>query len=264
MPDTTADDERRCPGRGCEATLRRDEFLCRPCVGAAVRAIRRLPDLLAELETTIALQGRGGSGTGHAVPGSRIPINLNALAKRNHEQILVAFACELGYQPETFDMTGIVAAVTADPTRLRTRIDGPEFARSIHAAAGEWRNAIDPGSELVFAGRCTVCLAALRTTRDSLTTRCRICGTEYDTAVLLAHVDERVHDAVLPVGEVRDVIAKRVGLRVAAATVRKWRQRMKLSTWCLVEDRTEVCRVGDYLELARSLHPGPSDREATP
>jgi hypothetical protein len=263
VPEST-EDERRCPGRGCDAALRRDEFLCRPCVRAAVRALDRLPALLAELETTIARQSRGAGSSGHAAPGSRLPINLTALAKRNHEQIIVAFACELGYQPTTFDLPGVVTAVTEDPTKLRTRLDGPEFARAIHTAASEWRNVVDPGSEMVFAGRCTVCLAALRTTRDSLTTRCRSCGTEYDTTVLLAHVDQRVHDAVLPVGEVRDVVAKRVGLRVAAATVRKWRQRMKLSTWCLVEDRTEVCRVGDYLDLAKALHPSPTDQDATP
>ncbi len=253
---TTHDDEPRlCPGRGCDSALRQDEFLCRACVRAAVRLLGKLPGLLGELETTIARQDRAGSRGAIASGGeSRLPINLTALAKRNHEHILIAFACELGYQPETFDLPGVVAAVTAEPTKLRTRIDGPGFARAIHRAAGDWRHSIDPGSEMVFAGRCTICRTEMRTTRDSGSTRCRGCGAEYDTAALLAHVDNRVHDAVLPISEAREVIAQRVGLRVGAATVRKWRQRMKLSTWCRVDDRAEVCRVGDYLELAKLLH----------
>lgn len=245
-----------CPGRKCGVELR-DEFLCSDCAARAVRAAKALPALRAELETTIARQdrssGRGGSvGRGGE---SKLPINLNALAQRNHEQIVVAFACELGYVLDTFDLTGAVDAIIADPMRLQMAIDGPAFAKAIHRAASEWRHTVDRHDDRVYAGPCNECRSEMYARIDSDTVRCPGCRAEYTTSEQRQWVLEQVRDTLWPIRLIRAALGNWLGVKVNDSTVRSWRKRQRLVPKGVNADNEDTYRVGDYLDLAESLRP---------
>lgn len=251
---TTTQPERRvCPGRGCDSTLRRDEYLCRRCTVKAEHAVADLPALAAELDRTISRQSTGGNH-GHATSGgaSRLPLNLGALEKRNHEQLLTVAACELGYRPNPVNLVGTVFAILADVSLIQYRPDGPELARSIHRAVAEWRAAIDNHEDRVFAGRCNDCGQQMYARPNSKTFRCptRGCDAEYDTGEQLRYVLDQIRETLWPLDSIRQFARNQLDVHTNTTTVRSWRHRGQLVPKGLDHDGRELFRVGDYLDLA--------------
>jgi hypothetical protein len=256
MPEPTDDERRVCPGRGCDSTLRRDEHLCRRCVVKAERAVADLPALAAELERAIARQGSAPTGGhGSSKPGGKIPLNLNALEKRNHEQLVTVAACELGYRPNPTNLVGTVYAILADVSLIQYRTDGPELARMIHRAVADWRAAIDHHEDRVFAGRCNECGQQMFARPNSKTFGCptRGCEASYDTGDQLRYVLDQIRETLWPIDMIRQFAKNQLGVQVNTATVRSWRNRGQLVAHGLDHDGRETFRVGDYLDLAKAL-----------
>jgi hypothetical protein len=237
-----------CPGRGCDTQLR-NEYLCRRCVTRAERAIADLPALLAELDNTIGRQA-SGSNNGSTRPGSQLPINLSAMEKRNHAQLVTVTAFEIGYRPRPANLVGTVYAVLADPSLMQYRPDGPDLAKSIHRAVSEWRAAIDHHEDKVFAGNCTECKTPMHTQPNSKTFKCAKCDVEYDTATELRYVLDEIRETLWPLKLIRQYAATSLDVSINDATVRSWRHRGQLVGRGLDIDGQETYRVGDYLDLA--------------
>lgn len=244
---------RTCPGRNCDSALR-NEFLCRRCVRKVEYAIADLPALASELDKTIARQSTGSDGA-HVNAGgaSRLPLNLAAMEKRNHAQLVTVAAFELGYRPDPANLVGTVYAVLADTSPIQYRQDGPEFAKIVHRAVAEWRAVIDRHEDRVFAGRCDECNTEMYTRPNVDVTRCPGCEKEFDTAGQLRWVLDQIRETLWPIDTVRTFAQKQLDFRINTATVRSWRHRGQLVARGLDIHGRELYRVGDYLDLATAL-----------
>lgn len=255
----TEPDAPTCPGIGnrtCTNELLNDGTLCWTCIDivrADLDTDRGLPGLERELATTTAKLDRINAGQGVAgkLDGT-LPLNLGAVAARNHARLIVGFTCALGYEPTEFTVTACVDAVLADINRLRTHVDGPAFAAAITKAAADWRYTIDPSSDRVYAGfcRCTDAGTNLYARADAETVRCRSCGADYDVEFMLTKLDAILRDTLVTPADIREHQAA----RVSADQIRQWRRRGNLRPVIGPWGAKLYYRFGDVLDLIDRLH----------
>jgi len=221
-----------CPcGRG----LPRGHTICPACAGHLVGILHAVPELLRELDVTIARQGSVHEGAG----GDDLVLDLVASAARAY---LVSVLTDYGrrwlrtHLPVQGDRARAMCLLLSRPARLAVllssvSLDSETWADDLHRALADAERAsmvaVDRPPDRRFVGwcpgsDCSPCGAALYAVAGQALTRCTRCGAMWDVetsrAALLVTAEDVVADG--------STLAR--ACEVPLSTMRSWRRRGKL------------------------------------
>lgn len=237
--------QKPCPVHGCDRPRPGHRHICGACEAALDRDLQSIPDLAAELDTTLARQGVSGGG---GVRSTEVPLPYDARAT---EALDILHSTLLGWEHALLTgltrpagprcaacrhwSCGLIAFTTApDGTvpglarwlhhRLHRLLRHSAVAQAVDEIAAATRCArrtIDrpPGS--TFAGACPHCAAPLYTRRGTRIARCRACGAQADVADQQQQLLDQIGDQLLHSVALSAVLTG-LGVRVPASTIRYW------------------------------------------
>jgi hypothetical protein len=238
-----------CCGRPCA-----DAFLCPDCVGDLVRELDAVPELVVELDLTLARLHRIGPAA--SARGEALPYHGPASEARYVlGNVLRHWTCELSAKrglavPVYLHWRNPVPcsrwlARHADAIRLDD--DAEQITDEIADAISLARRAIDRPAELVIAGRCEVdgCRAMVYARPEAHRATCRTCGAEHDVAErreqMLATAADQLVTVTVALGWARALLPA-VPPR---GTVDSWIGRSRLLAHGRLPDGHLIYRFGD-------------------
>lgn len=218
----------RCPVDGCDRPRPGDRQVCRACEADLQRALAAVPELAAELDTTLARQKSvalgGGAGGGRERPLPYDPRASEAgWALRNTltgwARILLG---EYEEDPPGDALADLAPWLLARLQRLAGHAAAEEAVDEICAAVrAAWR-AVDRAPDRQFAGYCPGCETALYVRPGAPQARCRDCDADpvdvraqWDS--LASQIDDQLFQAAMMA-----VILGQLGRPVPAGTIRRW------------------------------------------
>ena len=208
---------RPCPLDGCEAALGDHEAICRGCGRRLAMSLAAIPELLDELDVTLARVGSTwrepsgirGRGTGGCKPGcdhdadnpsciAGVTLDVNLAASEAAAQLRIVLhgwarvwdeetPCEPAGRPARDRMLGTAArqALLLAAQPLAGRPWAPDMAREILEAVRGAERAMDRAPENVLIGTCG-CGSAVYAESGTTTARCAKCGAHHNAADLHA------------------------------------------------------------------------------
>lgn len=271
-----------CPVDGRDLTA--PNIICPTCAGTLTRALRDVPWLAAELDTTLTRQTKTRAARGNQTPdGPPMPYNIRASETARDLRTLLK------------DWTSLVAEGLADEGRfvalpapataqtlaawLHTHTDwltrhdtAPDAYSEIVGAVNNIRRTIDIAPDTTYVGPCyavidgTECQETLYAVTGHPTVTCKACHTTWDprdrTLQALKHATTIHQDATTLS---RSFALK--GIALETARIKKWGQRQHL-TPAGVSQRghptyivAHVARLIHLSETGQKLTPWPTEQE---
>lgn len=217
-----------CPVPHCDRPRPGDRQVCRACEADLQRALAAVPELAAELDTTLARQS--GSGPTGSTAGSRerpLPYDPRASeAVAVLRNTLVGWARILLHEyeedPPGDAVTDLAPWLLKRLQRLAGHAAAEEAVDEICAAVrAAWR-VVDRRPDRQFAGYCPGCSVALYVRPGAIQARCRDCDADpvdvreqWDG--LAAQIDDQLFQAATMAA-----ILGQLGRPVPAGTIRRW------------------------------------------
>ncbi|MCZ4557972.1 hypothetical protein O4215_20635 [Rhodococcus maanshanensis] len=229
---------------------------CPSCVRKFVEDIRRIPDLMRQLDVTITrtdVVGQRGLGGPSGDDVQPLAFNLRASDSREEVRLVLRRAAA----PVPFAPTALPPAVAATAVlrRLPAEMRRPGCAawiRGITAVLTKAWGSVDQPAAFRFAGRCQGCGATVFAAELQAAVRCRACEAEHDVRQHTAWMREAAEDQWMSAEDMARVLPWFDGAPVKAATIRKWESRGKLEGMSRVgDDGRRQYRVGDILAVHR-------------
>lgn len=258
----------------CRAPVPDTGRICTTCTTDLRDRLRHAPDLLTELDTTHARQGRAGA-TGIRTDTSPLP-DMHAGDLATHlRHLLTRIADDLGAPPQR---NGTTAAhwLTHQTGSLRMRDWAPDASTQIkNATANGWR-AVDRPPDRWYAGPCNaeidqgtdgivLCDSTLWVDLDQADVRCRGCRTVWDVLArrswLLAAAED-IHETARTIASLVTLMTRE---RLPVGTIHSWVSRGRLAV-ADVDPATgaKLYRVGDVIALRATPEPATEPMEQVP
>lgn len=173
--DTMGGDRMSCP-----CTRPTNGWLCTACLAELRTNIRRIPDVLVDLQTTKTRQDvHGGNGGGHST-GSKPPLNLTAMTV--HLDLEVMLRTMYGHAGGTEGVTDYVMAKFITFPRCYQRLTAKpcviEYAHQLPRLLDQATTLIDTPANTVRVGTCPTphCGTELTARENDTDTTCPTCG----------------------------------------------------------------------------------------
>ncbi|WP_127572756.1 hypothetical protein [Georgenia faecalis] len=257
MTATTTMAARVCPIT--DQPIGPDRYAAPAAAGRLRATLVGLPDLMAELETTITRQLRM-SGNG-AVTDDRLPFNAEASERAwVLRQTLLVWADELARQRrevcprcdgepgdedpalcEGCEGRGTVGVATPDTWPkvrdaftawadwMTTTEAGAQAIDEILDAHHHALRAIDRPADRTYAGPCPTCHGDIYGVPGNAWVRCTTCGTELDAVDARQVMLDKLATMALPAPDAARAASLLTGVPVTAAQIRKWKHRGTLT-----------------------------------
>ena len=241
------------------------------------RHLAEMPNLVAELNTTIVKQARitltsvgrpapepADAHDGLGVHEQPLPFNLGASdALELLHRTLWAWVREgIEAHPEAFPHTLDPSTVGLSRVLLRLHgwlqghPDGNLAIEEVTYAVGQANRAIDRGADLDYAGPCGAvledepCPEDLYVAHDAVTARCRTCGTEWDVAERRAALLEVARDRLVTTTEACRAVKTYGGEHLAPERIRQWKRRARITPHGHNADGHDLWLLGDVIDLS--------------
>ena len=234
-------------------------YACPTCAGRLDRALAAVPELVDELETSIARQGRTQAPAARGSAAGLLPFD--QAASDAYDRLVNAVATwarhvayerglELPEAPLHVDpLIGAAGWLRDQVEWIRHRAEVNEVVDDFAQCVAGARRAIDRPPDRLYVGRCE-CGTPLYARRGVEEATCRECGAvwgvdEQRQWMILASRDTLASAAAIS----RALTA--LGRPVAAGTIRQWGNRRRLTIHGrLVIHPGTLYRVGEVLDLA--------------
>lgn len=183
---------RLCTAADCGRPAHHDLTICVHCTWTLEQALAAVPDLVAELDVTLARQSTGAGGRGtftRALGRTPLPIALHALvASDKLHRTLDRWAVAI-HLVRPLSTTALAAALLGHLHAIAKRDDAAQAVEDIvRVVASSW-HAIDRPADRAYAGRCDAprhdlagqaCPEHMYTKPGQDTVTCRACGATHD------------------------------------------------------------------------------------
>ncbi|PRX90844.1 hypothetical protein [Allonocardiopsis opalescens] len=280
------DDGGLCAVPDCYRRVR-DATVCTPCIAELRRALGRVPELAAELDTAVTRGDRMGGGSGGR-RSAEAPLVFNAGASEVGwvlRNALVTWVRVLANaygedqpprRPPRYgpvcrrcahascaeirrggaglpedNLPAMAGWLSARAERVRLHEAGGECVDEVLAALAEVLPVLDLPVERAYVGPCASCGADLYTRPGAPTATCRDCGHAHDADARLGLLHRWADAHLGTAAEVAGAVS-RMGRPVTAELLRKWVQRGKLAQYPpdpRDDRRRPRYRVGDVIGL---------------
>ena len=235
----------------CQAETVDGIYLDDPCEGELFALLGRIPDTLAEAETTIArLDTKRGTGRGRP---STAPANLEAMQRVTELGELLVSWSRLVYE-----VTGEPGDAGADYLRRQLRtIVGHDWAGDMLAELDRAHRrvvaCVDVPPEVRTYGTCNAegCTGPIRSIAGNEYATCRECGGRYLVRELTEYAVGQAWDETAPLAAVIRAL-NHAGVKVSHARARKWVERGKLRTPWADEQGRELYTMAQVLEVLKA------------
>jgi len=263
----------RCP---CGAPTGSGGFLCSDCTGKLQTRLELVPDLLEELATTQARQGRADPG-GKRTDVSPMPhlvaaeaaVTLRRLVGRSATALAAALA---GEAADSGPGRAPAAWLARHVGAVRHRDWAPALAVDLKAASDQGWRVIDRPEELWYAGPCggsirqpdgfLECGWKLWARLDEPMIKCRNCHTTWDVLARRKWLSEAGRAHLESAGVIASAVTIMRRRRLPASTIRSWAHRGHLAAMGTYDGRT-LYRVGDVLDLLEQSERDPDSLDDT-
>jgi len=234
-------------------------YLCAHCTHALVGDLRRVGELVRQLETTITRQTRNGTGIGvTSQPSERpLPVNLTAAEVRaDLGNVLTTWARDIrgrtGADGDVDSITAAAAYLVANVSTLRTHPAADELHDEItDAIARAWR-VVDRPAERRFVGPCDQCSADMYARPHDAEHQCAECGTVYDADERRAWLVDQARDQIETASTIARALPGLLGQNVTPAMIRGYVHRGRLLARPPDAAGRARFRVGDVIDLVMS------------
>jgi hypothetical protein len=252
-----------------------DAFMCTSCAGALAIELFAVPWLRQQLDVTLARQDHVSPTAGASGESGRVlPPKLRAMqAADTLRNTLVPWvrtiAEQRGLPVECADTPQAMSRwLVINVPSVRQSDEAAELHAEVLYAIGQVRRAIDQPPPLCYRGPCDQCGVDLYCAADhrgrpvAAVIKCRVCGSQYDTAKRETWLLSRADDRLATATEIAQALPALYGQQIRPGTIRQWiaRKRLTPRAWLhqgrLYPERQHehdrpLCRVGDVIELAR-------------
>ncbi|MGH3745795.1 MAG: hypothetical protein ACRDT8_00165 [Micromonosporaceae bacterium] len=271
--------ETPCQVPGCPYPAN-DAFVCGACVGQLEKALRELPALLDDLDTTFARLHKVAAGVGTGDESDGLPYRgdvstvrgwlfrtlerwaVYVLGKRNGGLVWarinvrgIGITSATGAADYLLDLADEIARLTTY---------GPELVIAITDAVAAARRAVDSPADVQFAGVCghrdggsrERCQGAVYAYQGAIVGACRLCGARHADiakrrADMLASAEDKLANAT-EIGQALTALERPVG----GGTIRKLAERGRIVSKGRDARGNPLYRLGDVLDaLARPSAP---------
>lgn len=213
----------------CQAETADGMYLCDKCEGELFALLGRIPDTLAEAETTIArLDSKRGTSRGQT---RTAPVNLEAMQRATELTDLLT-----SWSRMVYEVTGDPGDAGADYLRRQLRaIVGHDWAgdmlTELDRAHRRLTSCIDCPPEVRTYGTCNEdeCTGTIRGFKGSRVARCSECRGVYDARELAAWAVSEAWHQRAPLLTVVRALAE-AGFPVKIKTAERWVERGRLET----------------------------------
>lgn len=250
----------RCPVAGCLQSAG-DWTICRPCVADLTADLAALPELLAEVRTTLARQGVQGARAGSRGADGPLPYDPRASAVHGGAvAVLVGWVRVLAEDTDLIWPADTPAACAlwlgAHIHLIRVHPAAGDITGEIAASVGSCRRVVDRPPQRLFAGPCTRCHTPMYARPGQPTVACPTCRTPHDVADARAAMLEGARDQLLSIPEMLRALPFLVGHDLNDATLRQWHHRGRMLPHGVTRAGRHTFRVGDVLALLAGGGPG--------
>lgn len=258
----------------CRAPVPDTGRICTTCTDTLRDRLRHAPDLLTELDTTQARQGRTGS-TGVRTDTSPLPDMRAADTAATLRRLLTRYATDLGAPPQR---TPSAAAhwLTHHTGSLRMRDWAPDASMQLRNATATGWQAVDRPPDRWFAGVCGAeidlgtdgivdCGKSLWVAIDQVDIRCPACNTVWDILARREWLMAAAEDILETAKAIASLITLMTRERLPVGTIHSWVSRGRLAV-ADVDPATgaKLYRVGDVIALRATPEPATEPMEQVP
>jgi len=264
VPDTPTTDT-GC--QVCSAPCGDDAYLCRTHTDDLTRDLQAVPDLVAELETTITRQDRIAAERHGGRSAERpLPFNLRASeTASNLNTTINAWALDVSRLAEDerdrlsehhyADSAAVASWLARNLHTLRQHPEaGIAFDELTHAVL-EARRSVDRPLERVFAGPCGEPLADGTDCREDLYAApgkshatCRGCGARHDMQERRDWMLSCIEDQVAYSGLLAGLVSN-LGVQIGSSTIRRYASAGRIHAISVDAKRRPLYRIGDVLDV---------------
>jgi hypothetical protein len=247
----------------CAAPLTDQGYICHPDTARLAADLRAIPDLLAELDTTITRQARISTPSGKGNGDKPIPFDPKASAAAgNIRAVLFGWTKVLLEETDPDDTDYAIAGrapafwLGQHLADIRMREWAGEVATELKRASAEGWRAIDRPEERWYAGPCgneidlddgTVqCGTVLWARIEEATIRCRGCLHTWDVAERREWLVRAAEDHLESARIIASALTVMTRRRITASTIRNWASE-GIVTALGERDGAKLYRVGDIL-----------------
>ena len=235
----------------CQAETADGMYLCEEGEAALWDILGRIPDTLAEAETTIArLDSKRGTGRGQA---NTAPVNMEAMTRVTDLRDLLT-----SWSRMVYEITGEPGDAGADYLRRNLRtITGHDWAGDmlgeLDRAHRRVLGCIDVPPEVRTYGTCNAegCTGTIRSIAGNEYATCRECGGRYLVRELTDYALDQAWGETASLAAVIRAL-NHAGVRVSHARARKWVERGKLRTPWVDERGRELYTMAQVLEVLKT------------
>lgn len=207
-----------------------DARLCSGCTRGLAELLLQAASIAPDLDDAVAKLLKRGSGGPRSEAEAPLPIDLAASdAKRELAACLMTWVLQAQPPPGTIliGITALARWLAANTDRLRKLINAGRAHREIRDAVHRALAVIDRPAERTPAGQCEACGAQLLAELDTDTATCR-CGA-VATGLLEARAERAAKADQIETATVISRTLERMGIKVAAGTIRMWATRGRLA-----------------------------------
>lgn len=224
----------------CEADIPDSGTLCHGDARRLALALRDVPELVRELETTITRRDRVAYRPRPNSRGDVDPVRMPYHAPASDALDALAGSlrswasnlCEdMGYEAIVGHPSKVAPYLADRMAEIRLRGWAPDMFEEVMGHIRDCQHVIDSPPELVFTGACPTvgeddyqCGAELWAPPDAAATRCRSCGTTHDVAELRDAMIREASHIKAPASFIARALTSQ-GLPLKAERIYTWRRR---------------------------------------
>lgn len=265
----------------CGRPILDNAVICRSCSGALEKALRDVPSLVAELETTRTRQSRtGGGNVGTTSRSADKPLPWDQRASEGLEVLRVVLnawtrvcvelhrfpggpACQgwcrhrscwelTRVHPPGPTLGSMSRFLLGQVDWIRRQPDAGQCVELIGAAVARIGRVIDRRPDQIYCGPCLAdgkCPGELYALRGAKNVTCRECSVVHDVAVRQSWLLEQAYDQLATAGVLAAAVTELLGQTVTSAMVRGYAFRGRLIERGLDREARPLYRVGDLVDL---------------
>lgn len=240
----------------CPCTRPTQGWLCTTCLKEFRTTLAKIPDLLTDLEVTVAKQSKTGGGQmGSGPTGSAPPVNLSALcATLDLDNMLRAMWAHTGHSVWVPDTAVVVQGILDHLPRLAAKECVISYRNQLAQTITDGERLVDVPAHTIILGPCqtTGCGQPLTADEGDTETRCPTCGNTMSIrAYRIGRVLEAIGDNYEPVRASEAVRRLRDGgLPLTTMDVKNWVSRGKLHAVAVDEHARRLFNLVDVYVLA--------------
>jgi hypothetical protein len=234
-----------------------NQYVCGVCLGRLAGDLAELPDLVADLDDTVARQTRTGHRVGSRPAETGLPYNLGAAEVRDDlRNVMSTWIRDLweSYGPgreiptaesgldgepltewvlDPLDLDDTVPEMAKwlrrHPSWIEDHPAGGELVDEITDAVERVRRAVDLPPARVYCGPCPDCGADLYARPERAIVGCRECDARHDVEALRAELLDAARGTLATAAEIARALPRLLGRDLSANTVRTWARAGKIT-----------------------------------